>query len=131
MRLYRVSMPIFRIDAVASYPATEPMTYENGYALMDSGPALKPPNEVFEALWTYWSNREQTEDTDRLRVVNVGVAEDGTFLPSRLTMTVACDIDAPTEFDARIDAMSLFREECEAEQLPTPETVVANEADED
>ena len=120
-------MPIFRIEVVASYPATEPMGYEQGYALMDSGPALKPPDAVFQALWDYWSKREQTEDPERLRVVNVGVAEDGTFLPQRLTLTVTCEIDAPTDFDARTDAKSLFDEECEAQQLPTPETVVAND----
>lgn len=122
-------MPIFRINVVASYEPTEPMTPAEGYPLLDAGPAVKPPDAVRDALWA-WSERvpveQHDDDTDRLRVIDVTVTEDASISPARLTMEVACDIDAPTEWDAKTDAISLFREECKAAQLPAPESVVAN-----
>jgi hypothetical protein len=118
-------MAVFRIDVVASYSPTEPMTPAAGYPLLDAGPAVKPPDAIRAALWA-WSEHVSDDPDRRLRIADVAIEEAGMPLPARLTMTVTCAIGAPTEWDARTDAISLFREECVAEQLPTPESVVAN-----
>jgi hypothetical protein len=118
-------MAVYRINVVASYPPTEPMTPAEGYPLLD-GDARKPSDAVRDSLLAYWGERIPQTDSRELRVIDLELMEDAKPLPARLTMTLACEIDAPNEWDARTDATSLFREECEAARLPEPESVLAN-----
>jgi hypothetical protein len=103
-------MTVFQINVVASYSPTEPMTPAEGYPLLDAEPAVKPPDAIRAALWA-WSEHVSDDPDRRLRITDVAIEEAGIPLPARLTMTVTCEIDAPTEWDARTDAVSLFREE--------------------
>jgi hypothetical protein len=116
-------MTVFRINLVASYEPTEPMVPPE-YPLLDAGPALKTPDTLL--VWGERVVEQAREGTSRLRLIDVTMTEDHNILPARLTMTLACEIDALTEWDARTDATALFREECEAAELPAPESVVAN-----
>jgi len=122
-------MTVFRINVVASYEPTEPMVPPE-YPLLDARPALKAPDETRDALlaWGELVVARSGEGTSRLRVIDVTMTEDHNILPARLTMALACEIDAPTEWDARTDATSLFREECETAEMPMPESIVANVA---
>jgi hypothetical protein len=95
------------------------------YPLLDAGPELKPPDAVRDALWAWIQAGTKGEAADNLQVMNVGFDEDGNMQPFRLTLTVACEVEAPSEWDARTDALSWFRER----ELPAPETVVANAAE--
>jgi hypothetical protein len=119
-------MSAFPINVVASYEPTEPMVPPE-YPLLDAGPALKVPDATRDALQA-WGERvvKQQQRHDGLRVTNIAWEEDGSLLPARLTVTVTCEVEAPTEWDARTDALSWFHAECEASALPTAESVVAN-----
>lgn len=66
---------------------------------------------------------------DGLRVLDVEIAEDDSIQPFRLTMNVTCEVEAPTEWDARTDARSWLLKEVEAGELPTAESLIANAAD--
>ncbi|MFI4977910.1 MAG: hypothetical protein ACHQC8_04440 [Solirubrobacterales bacterium] len=119
-------MARFRVNVVASYAPTEPLGPE--YALFDAGPELKQPDAIRDALWA-WSERAAAASTDLLVVKEVEVEEDAGLQPFRLTLTVGCEIEAPSEWDARSDAASWFRERCEEDALPEAESVIANAAD--
>ncbi len=118
-------MPEFPINVVASYEPTEPMAPPE-YPLFDAGPALKVPDATRDALQAWGEHVVKQQGHDGLRVTNMAWEEDGSLLPARLTMTVTCEVEAPTEWDARADALSWFHAECEASALPDLESVVAN-----
>lgn len=90
-------MVVFPINVVASYSPTEPMTPAEGYPLLDAGPAVKPPDAIRAALWA-WSEHVSDDPDRRFRITDVAIEEAGMPLPARLTMTVTCEIDAPTEW---------------------------------
>jgi hypothetical protein len=117
-------MPVYPINVVASYEPTEPMPPPE-YPLMDAGPALKVPDSTRDALQV-WAEGVGKEGQVGLRPTDFAWEEDGSFLPARLTVTITCEVDAPTEWDARTDALSWFRAECEASALPAAESLVAN-----
>ncbi len=119
-------MARFGVNLVASYTPTESLGPE--YALFDAGPELKQPDAVRDALWA-WSERAAAASTDLVIVKEVEVEEDADLQPFGLTITVACHIEAPSEWDARSDAASWFRERCEEDGLPQAESVVANAVD--
>lgn len=118
-------MPVFPINVVASYEPTKPMSPPE-YPLMDAGPALKVPDSTREALQAWAEGVVGQQRHTGLCPTNIAWDEDETFLPARLTFTVMCEVDAPTEWDARTDALSWFRAECEASALPAAESLVAN-----
>ncbi|HTZ64848.1 MAG TPA: hypothetical protein VMB51_12160 [Solirubrobacteraceae bacterium] len=96
--------------------------------MFDAGPELKQSDTVRDSLWA-WSERAAAASTDMLVVKDMEVEEDAGLQPFRLMMTVAWEIEAPSEWDARSDAASWFRERCEQDRLPEAESVVANAAD--
>ncbi len=116
-------MARFHIDVVASYAPTEPLGPD--YPLLDAGPELKVPESVHDALWV-WIQADSRGDTDDLQIKDVRLEDDGSAQPFRLTLIVTCEVEAPTEWDARTDARSWLLSEIAAGQLPTAESVVAN-----
>lgn len=118
-------MPAFPINVVASYEPTAPMVPPE-YPLLDAGPALRVPDATRDALQAWGKRVIEREDHHGLRATDFAWEEDGSLLPARLTVTVTCEVEAPTEWDARTDALSWFRAECEASALQVPESVVAN-----
>jgi len=114
----------FTIDVVASYAPTEQLGPD--YPLLDAGPELKPPEAVHDALWAWVQATDiKREGTDDLQVNDITLEDDASAQPFRLTLTITCEVEAPSEWDARADALAWFREQ----DLPEPETVVANAAE--
>ena len=99
-------MPKFRVTIVASYAPTLPIDRKD--ALVYTGPTLTQPQEV--------------ESREGRTLIGDYVID-----PPRLTLKVVYnEFDAPSEWEAGVDARSLFAEESVADDLPSPETVVAH-----
>jgi hypothetical protein len=109
-------MPRFRVRVVASYPPDH---------------VLPPYRDTL--VYTPDERRVQSAEVKR-RLSDWVSARDGRRLtgdhgidPPRLTLEVTYDdIEAPSEWDARVDAQSMFSEECERDELPEPESVLAH-----
>ena len=107
-------MPKFRVTLVASYAPTLPIDRKD--ALVYTGPTLTQPQEVKERLGAWVESREGRT-----------LIGDYVIDPPRLTLKVVYnEFDAPSEWEAGVDARSLFAEESVADDLPSPETVVAH-----
>ena len=106
-------MPKFRVTVVASYAPTLPIDRKD--ALVYTGPTLTQPREVKARLGAWVESREGRT-----------LIGDHAIDPPRLTVKVVYELDAPSEWDAGVDACSLFAEESAAGDLPEPETVVAH-----
>jgi hypothetical protein len=108
-------MPPFCVKVVASYPATEVVSKEDSL-VYTAGEQRAQSGEVKLKLGDWVSAKEGRKLTGSYAIE-----------PPRLTLEVTYDeIDAPPEWDARVDGISLFREESSDAELPEPETVVAH-----
>jgi hypothetical protein len=92
-------MPVYRVNVVASYPATEPYGPEYPLFEVPHAPhAMKQSDAVVQAIHDWAEEFERREDPP---ILGVSIAEDPQISPARLTMTVTYEIDAPSEWDAR------------------------------
>jgi hypothetical protein len=109
-------MSRFRVRVVASYPPDhvlppyrDPLVYTPDEPRVQSAEVKRPLSDSVSA-----------RDGRRL-------TGDHGIDPPRLTLEVTYDdIEAPSEWDARVDAQSMFREECERDGLPEPESILAH-----
>ena len=101
-------MPGFRIQVVASYVTVGP-----------HGPVARAVRD--------WA-QEFARRSDPA-ILNAVVADDDQPVAGFVTMTVLYEIDAPSEPDARTDALSAFRRQ--SENLPSAQSLAAQVADED
>lgn len=109
-------MPRFRVRVVASYPPDKVLPPYRDTLVYTPGERRVQSAEVKRQLSDWVSARDGRRLTD-----------DHGIDPPRLTLEVTYDgLDAPSEWDARIDAQAMFREEAERDELPEPESVLAH-----
>jgi len=104
----------FRVKVTASYSPTDSAESLTGHRV------AVQPREWSKQLGD-WVSEAPAPGEER------SVTDDATIDPQRLTLTVVySDIEAPSEWDARVDATFRFREAISVADLPEPETVVAD-----
>jgi hypothetical protein len=105
-------MARFRVSVVASYAPTERRLDLFGVEMMAQ------PDDVRRRILDWVSGAP-----------GWSAEHDKTIDPPRLTVQVLYEnVDAPTEWDARADGQSMFRDECAAAELPDAESVLAHAA---
>ncbi len=109
-------MPRFRVRVVASYPPDKVLPPYRDTLVYTPGERHVQSAEVKRRLSDWVSARDGRSLTD-----------DHGIDPPRLTLQVTFDeLEAPSEWDARVDAQSRFREECKRDALPETESVLAH-----
>lgn len=108
----------FRVRVVASYAATEPSPMAHL--------STEHSDDVRKRVLDLAMNHPDQPDLADLSI-HEGAVDAATFAdPPLLVLTIVYDVDAPSEQDARSDALGLFKQLEVDRELPEAETVLAH-----
>jgi hypothetical protein len=119
-------MPHFNVKVAASWEPRVPISPAE--ELFSTGEKFTQDPELFKRLvdWTSGSPHGW----------NASVTQDHNIGPARMTLEVlipvdapSIPVDAPSEWDASVDACSLVREELQREGFPKPDTLIGTVQD--
>lgn len=112
---YDNRVPEFNVKVAASWDPKVPINPAE--ELFSTGEKFTQDPQLFKRLGDWISSPP--------RDWNASVTQDHNIGPARMTLEVlVAALDAPSEWDARIDACSLVREELQREGFPNPDTLI-------
>ena len=113
-------MPHFAVKVAASWEPKVPINPKD--ELFSTGEDFTQDPELFKQLGDWISNPPRDWDA--------AVTQDHGIGSARMTLEVLVpDVDAPSEWDARVDACSFVREELQEAGFPGPDTLVGTVQD--